>query len=79
MKNSFLNRLSVKLILIISATLLFLLIIQTFLAVSTLRHDLISAFAQNTYRFSEIIKNATLFEMKENNKNDISEIVNRQG
>ena len=79
MKNSFFNRLSVKLILIISATLLFLLIIQTILAVSTLRHDLISAFAQNTYRFSEIIKNATLFEMKENNKNDISEIVKHIG
>lgn len=79
MKNSFFNRLSVKLILIISATLLSLLIIQTFLAVSTLRHDLISAFAQNTYRFSEIIKNATLFEMKENNKNDINEIVKHIG
>ncbi|OGU35247.1 MAG: hypothetical protein A2068_12790 [Ignavibacteria bacterium GWB2_35_6b] len=79
MKNSFLNRLSVKLILIISASLLSILILQTILAVSTLRHDLISAFAQNTYRFSEIIKNATLYEMKENNKNDINEIVKHIG
>lgn len=79
MKNSFFNRLSSKLIIIISITLLTLIIIQTTLAVSTLRHDLISAFAQNTYRFSEIIKNATLYEMKENNKNDISEIVKHIG
>lgn len=79
MKTYFIKKLSIKLISIIFIVLITTLVVQTFLTQATLKKDLVNAFALNTYRASEIIKNATLYGMKKNNKNDVHEIVKNIG
>ncbi|MGD8780240.1 MAG: ATP-binding protein [Ignavibacteria bacterium] len=75
MKNSFFNKLAVKLTIITSIILFITLAVQSFFTSKTLQEDLVRACALNTYRMSEIIKNATLFGMQRNNRNDIQEVV----
>ncbi len=75
MSYSIKKKLAFKLIAITSVVLLTTLAIQSYFTSKTLQEDLVMACAQNTYKMSEIIKNATLFSMQKNNRNEIHQIV----
>ena len=79
MRPSFINRLSVKLILVISSILLINLAIYTFYTLSVLKKDLTEASSQNAYNLSDVIKKSTRYSMLLNRRQDIYEIINTIG
>lgn len=79
MRPSFINRLSVKLTLIISSILLINLAVYTFYSLSVLKKDLSEASSQNAYNISDVIKKSTRYSMLLNRRQDIYEIINTIG
>ena len=79
MRPSFLNRLSVKLTLIIVSILLINLAVYTFYTLSVLKKDLTEASSQNAYNISDVIKKSTRYSMLLNRRQDIYEIINTIG
>jgi two-component system NtrC family sensor kinase len=79
MRPSFINRLSIKLILVISSILLINLAIYTFYTLSVLKKDLTEASSQNAYNLSDVIKKSTRYSMLLNRRQDIYEIINTIG
>jgi two-component system NtrC family sensor kinase len=79
MRPTFLNRLSIKLTLIISGILLINLAIYTYYTLSVLKKDLKEASIQNAYNISDLIKKSTRYSMLLNRRQDIYEIINMLG
>ncbi len=79
MRPSFINRLSVKLTLIILSILLINLAVYTFYTLSVLKKDLTEASSQNAYNMSDVIKKSTRYSMLLNRRQDIYEIINTIG
>jgi two-component system NtrC family sensor kinase len=79
MRPSLLNRLSVKLTLIISSILLINLAVYTFYTLAVLKKDLTEASSQNAYNISDVIKKSTRYSMLLNRRQDIYEIINTIG
>jgi two-component system NtrC family sensor kinase len=79
MRPSFINRLSIKLTLIISSILLINLAVYTFYTLSVLKKDLTEASSQNAYNLSDVIKKSTRYSMLLNRRQDIYEIINTIG
>lgn len=79
MRPIFLNRLSVKLTLIILSILLINLAVYTFYTLSVLKKDLTEASSQNAYNLSDVIKKSTRYSMLLNRRQDIYEIINTIG
>ncbi len=79
MRPSFINRLSVKLTLIILSILLINLAVYTFYTLSVLKQDLTEASSQNAYNLSDVIKKSTRYSMLLNRRQDIYEIINTIG
>jgi two-component system, NtrC family, sensor kinase len=79
MRPSFLNRLSVKLILLISSILLINLVIYSYYTLSVLKKELTDASSQNAYNISDVIKKSTHYSMLLNRSEDIYQIINTIG
>ena len=79
MRPSFINRLSVKLTLIILSILLINLAVYTYYTLSVLKKDLTEASSQNAYNISDVIKKSTRYSMLLNRRQDIYEIINTIG
>lgn len=79
MRPSFINRLSVKLTLIILSILLINLAVYTYYTLSVLKKDLTEASSQNAYNMSDVIKKSTRYSMLLNRRQDIYEIINTIG
>ncbi len=79
MRPSFINRLSVKLTLIILSILLINLAVYTYYTLSVLKKDLTEASSQNAYNLSDVIKKSTRYSMLLNRRQDIYEIINTIG
>ncbi len=73
------NRLSVKLILIISSILLLNLTIYTFYTISQLRKDLTESYTQSAYNISDLIRKSTRYSMLLNRKEDVYQIIRTIG
>lgn len=79
MRPSFINRLSIKLTVIILGILLINLAVYTFYTISVLKKDLIEASSQNAYNISDVIKKSTRYSMLLDRRQDIYEIINTIG
>lgn len=79
MRPGFLNKVSVKLILIISSVILLNLSIYTYYTVSGLKKDLTEIDSQIAFGISNIIKKSTRYSMLINRKQDIQHIINTIG
>jgi two-component system, NtrC family, sensor kinase len=79
MQPKFFNRLSVKLIIIISSILLLNLAVYTYLTVVNLNEDLTSWSTQNAFNISDIIRKSTRHSMLLNRREDVYEIIHTVG
>ncbi|MCE1188410.1 MAG: HAMP domain-containing histidine kinase [Ignavibacteria bacterium] len=79
MKTSILSRLSVKLILVISAVLLINLLVYTIITVRDLKQQITSACVLNAYNMSDIVKKSARYSMMLNRSDDIHQIVKTVG
>ncbi|MCC6550358.1 MAG: HAMP domain-containing protein [Ignavibacteriaceae bacterium] len=74
-----LHRLSVKLILLISGTLILFLTAYTWFTTSQLRENLSRSLSRNSYELSEIVVGSTRHGMLLNRKEDVHQIINTIG
>ncbi|HEX2867072.1 MAG TPA: HAMP domain-containing sensor histidine kinase [Ignavibacteriales bacterium] len=79
MKIKFYNKLSFKLILVISLILLVNLGFQTVYTLTTLEKDLTNSYSQNAYNISDIIKKSTRYSMMLNRSYDVHQIIKTIG
>ena len=79
MKKKYFNRISGKLVLVISCVLLITLFIYTWITAVGLREQTTTAWAKNAYSMSDIIKKSTRYSMLLNRREDIQEIINTVG
>jgi len=79
MQPKFINRVSVKLIIIISGVLLLNLAIYTYFQVMSLNEDLTELTTQNAFNFSDIIRKSTRHSMLLNRREDVYEIIHTVG
>ncbi|MCU7490769.1 MAG: ATP-binding protein [Bacteroidota bacterium] len=79
MKIKFYNKLSFKLILVISLILLVNLGFQTIYTLTTLEKDLTNSYSQNAYNMSDIIKKSTRYSMLLNHSYDVHQIIKTIG
>lgn len=79
MKIKFYNKLSFKLIVVISLILLANLGFQIIYILSTLEKDLTSSYSQNAYNISDIIKKSTRYSMMLNRSYDVHQIIKTIG
>jgi len=79
MPAKFLNRLSVKLIIILTAVVLVILGVYTYFTITRLQNDLTVAFTQNTMNLSDIVKKSSRYSMLFNKREDIAQIINTVG
>lgn len=73
------NRLSVKLIILISCTLVIHLTAYTIYTVTNLRSELREANTRNAYNISDVIKKSTRYSMLLNRNEDVYQIINTIG
>ncbi len=73
------NRLSVKLIILISGTLVVHLTAYTIYTVANLRSELREANTRNAYNISDVIKKSTRYSMLLNRNEDVYQIINTIG
>ncbi|MBV6511363.1 MAG: Adaptive-response sensory-kinase SasA [Ignavibacteriaceae bacterium] len=73
------HRLSVKLILLISGTLILFLTAYTWFTTSQLRENLSVSLSRNSYELSEIVVGSTRYGMLLNRKEDVHQIINTIG
>lgn len=79
MSAKFLNRLSIKLILILSAVVLVNLGLYSYFTITQLRNDISLACTQNALNLSDIVKKSTRYSMMFNKREDIAQIINTVG
>ncbi|MDP4115374.1 MAG: HAMP domain-containing protein, partial [Bacteroidota bacterium] len=79
MRPKFLNKVSIKLILIISSVILLNLSVYTYYTISDLKQELTDINSQNAFNISDIIKKSTRYGMLLNRKEDIYQIINTIG
>jgi two-component system, NtrC family, sensor kinase len=79
MQPKFINRVSVKLIIIISSILLLNLGVYTYYTVVTLNNDLTDWSTQNATNISDIIRKSTRHSMLLNRREDVYQIINTVG
>jgi two-component system, NtrC family, sensor kinase len=79
MQPKFINRVSVKLIIIISSILVLNLAVYTYYTVYNLNKDLTSWSTDNAYNISDIIRKSTRHSMLLNRREDVSEIIHTVG
>lgn len=79
MQPKFINKVSIKLILIISSVILLNLAVYTFYTISSLKQELTEINSQNAYNISDIIKKSTRYGMLLNRKDDIYQIITTIG
>ncbi|MBX7150003.1 HAMP domain-containing histidine kinase [bacterium] len=73
------NKLSFRLIVVISLILLANLAIYTYITVSRLETDLTRTYSQNVYAISDVIKKSTRYSMLLNRREDVHEIIKTVG
>jgi two-component system NtrC family sensor kinase len=79
MQLKFYNKLSFKLILVISLILLLNLVFYVFFTLNNLEGDLFKAISQNAYNLSDVIKKSTRYSMLLNRTYDVHQIINTIG
>lgn len=79
MKTSLLSKLSVKLIIIISAVLLLNLAIYTILTVRELKREITGGLLENAYNVSDIVKKSARYSMLLNRSEDVQQIIKTVG
>jgi len=79
MQPKFINRVSVKLIIIISSVLLLNLAVYTYYTIYNLNNDLTSWSTQNAFNISDIIRKSTRHSMLLNRREDVYEIIHTVG
>lgn len=73
------NKLSIKLFFVISAVLVVIFSIYTYIIVVNLQENITSLYRQTAYNMSDIIKRSTRYSMFYNKRDDIREIVRTIG
>jgi len=73
------NKLSIKLFLVISAVLIVIFTIYTYIIVVNLQENITSLYRQTAYNMSDIIKRSTRYSMFYNKREDIHEIIRTIG
>lgn len=79
MQPKFFNRVSVKLIIIISSVLLLNLAVYTYYQVISLSEDLTELVTQNAFNISDVIRKSTRHSMLFNRREDVYEIIHTVG
>jgi two-component system, NtrC family, sensor kinase len=79
MQPKFINRVSVKLIIIISSILLLNLAVYTYYTVYSLNKDLTNWSTENAFNISDIIRKSTRHSMLLNRREDVYQIINTVG
>jgi len=79
MKITFINKLSIKLVVIISIVLLSILSIYTYLNIGYLRDNLTKDRFQNANNISDLIKKSTRYSMLLNRREDVHQIIKTIG